>query len=266
MPYRDLPSTNAGYLKALAAAHTKWDGTAAAARLISQQQFDNYLDLTLPVAPALGSIYFRFKKETGESTGALARQTPLTTAVDTCRGLLRLTISHSIQTMNNAITRGALPRETRTLFQLPLESDRVPDLFTDADLLLWAQRIDDGEKARIEAGDTPIAWPSAAEVTALRDQFRNQASAQSTAKDATDREQGDVERLVPEVAAAVKDIWDTVEFNLRHEPTTAGLRRRAREWGLTYVPRPGEVPEGEAPPPAMTTQPASGTAPPANPA
>jgi hypothetical protein len=170
-------------------------------------------------------------------------QTPLTTALDATRGLLRLTISHFIQTLNNAITRGALPRETRTLFQLPLESDRVPDLFTDADLLLWSQRIADGEKARTDAGGPPIAWPSAAEVATVRAQFSTQAAAQSSAKDATDREQGHVERLLPEVAAAVKDLWDTVEFHLRHEPTPASLRRRAREWGITYATRPGETPD-----------------------
>src|ERR1043165_1652626 len=108
MPFRQLPSTNAGYLKALDAALTKWTGTVPPKRLISQEQFGQYLDLTPPVGDALGSIYFRFKKETGESTGALAAQTPLTTALDTTRGLLRLTLSHFIQTMNNAITRGAL--------------------------------------------------------------------------------------------------------------------------------------------------------------
>ncbi len=257
MPFRQLPSTNATYLQALDAAHAKWTGTAAPDRLISQEQFDKYLDLTPPAGGALGSIHFRFKKETGESTGALAAQTPLTSALDTTRGLLRLTISHFIQTMNNAITRGVLPRETRTTFQLPLESDRVPDLFTDADLLLWAQHIADGETARTAAGGTPIAWPAAAEVTALRDQFRTQSAAQSTAKDATDREQGDVERLLPGVAAAIKDLWDTIEFNLRHEPTTSGLRRRAREWGLTYATRPGETPD-EGTPPTNPTPPAPG--------
>ena len=250
MPYRDIPNSNAGILKAFDAAHTKRTNTKPADHLISGEQYTNYLDLTPPPEGQPGSTYFRFKKETGESAGALAAQTPLTTALDTTRGLLRLGISHFIQTFNNAITRGKLPRETRTLFQLPLESDRVPDLFTDADLLLWAQRIADGEKARTDAGGTPIAWPSAAEVTALRDQFRTQAAAQSTAKDATDREQGDVERLQPEALAAIKDMWDTVEFNLRHEPTNAGRRRRARQWGVIYATRPGETPDPEEPPPA----------------
>jgi hypothetical protein len=260
MPYRDFPQSNAGYLKALDAALTKWNGTAAAARLVSAEQFSGYLDLAAPPAGQPGSVHFRFKKELGESASALAAQTPLTTALDTTRGLLRLTISHFIQTLNNAITRSALPREARTLYQLPLESDRVPDLFTDADLLLWSQRIADGEKARTDAGGPPIAWPSAAEVATVRAQFSTQAAAQSSAKDATAREQGDVERLLPEVAAAVKDLWDTVEFHLRHEPTPASLRRRAREWGITYATRPGETPD-EGATPTNPTQPA-----PANPA
>ena len=100
MPFRQLPGTNAATLKAFDAAHTKWTGTAPAIRLISGEQLTNYLDLTPPPEGQPGSTYRRFKKETGESAGALAAQTPLTTTLDTTRGLLRLNISHFIQTFN----------------------------------------------------------------------------------------------------------------------------------------------------------------------
>lgn len=40
--------------------------------------------------------------------------------------------------------------------------------------------------------------------------------------------------------ALIKDIWDEVEF---------ALRRRAREWGVTYALRPGEPEETATPEP-----------------
>jgi len=261
MPYRLLPTSRDGASKALNAAHTKWTNTPEAAqRLISEDQFRRYLDLADPAAGQTGSVYFRFKKELGEAAGALAAQTPLTTALDGTRGLLRLHISHFIQTLNNAITRGVLPRETRTRFELAIDTDRVPETVTDADLLLWAQRVIDGEAARLASspGAAPIGWPSAADVAAARDEFRAAAGPQNAAKDRTDAEQADVEKLMPEVFAAIRDIWDTVEFHVRHEPSNPSRRRRARAWGVFYATRPGEQPDPEEP---GTTPTASGEPP-----
>jgi hypothetical protein len=61
----------------------------------------------------------------------------------------------------------------------------------------------------------------------------------------------------------VKDLWDTIEFHLRHEPTPAGLRRRAREWGITYATRPGETPDEGAAPAGGAEKPAGGAGSPA---
>ena len=61
--------------------------------------------------------------------------------------------------------------------------------------------------------------------------------------------------------AAIKDLWDTVEFNLRFE-TSNPNRRRARLWGIVYATRPGETPDPEDP-----TEPeqSNNPTPPANP-
>lgn len=47
----------------------------------------------------------------------------------------------------------------------------------------------------------------------------------------------------PTVDGVVKDLWDTIEFNLRAEDASS-LRRKAREWGVAY----DGVEEEEAPP------------------
>ena len=48
----------------------------------------------------------------------------------------------------------------------------------------------------------------------------------------------------PAVDDLIKDLWDTIEFNLRTEEPSS-LRRKAREWGVVY----DEADEAEPPPP-----------------
>ncbi len=74
-----------------------------------------------------------------------------------------------------------------------------------------------------------LAWPAAARIGQLRAEMISPTGTPSAAKDRTDEEQHDVQLLMPEVHAAIKDLCDTIEFDLRHEPTAPGLRRRARE-------------------------------------
>ena len=48
----------------------------------------------------------------------------------------------------------------------------------------------------------------------------------------------------PAVGDLIKDLWDTIEFNLRTEEPSS-LRRKAREWGVVY----DDDDEAELPPP-----------------
>ena len=45
----------------------------------------------------------------------------------------------------------------------------------------------------------------------------------------------------------IKDLWDTIEFNLRNEEASS-LRRKAREWGVVY----DDDDEAELPPTTPT--------------
>jgi len=84
-----------------------------------------------------------------------------------------------------------------------------------------------------------------------------QLALQTTAKDALESEQADVNLLRPEADRIILDVWDEVEFALRRlEPST--LRRRAREWGVFYALRPGEP---EEPTPADPDTPTTPTPP-----
>ena len=73
-------------------------------------------------------------------------------------------------------------------------------------------------------------------------QLQTNESAQSTAKDGYDLGQEELASQRPAVDLLIKDLWNTIEFNLRTETPTS-LRRKAREWGVVY-----DGDEEEAPP------------------
>ena len=80
---------------------------------------------------------------------------------------------------------------------------------------------------------TRVAWPALGEVNTAATALQNAVNLQSTAKDAYDLGQETVSDQRLPLDVVVKDLWDTVEFNLRTEDASS-LRRKAREWGVAY--------------------------------
>lgn len=256
MPFRHLPNSDAQRLAALDAAYKKWGTTAAGDRLITAAHFAS-LDLSNP-----NSLYSTFKKDVGESAAALAKQSTATGGVDRAYSALAQFVSHFIQTFNLAVARGVFPRSDRAYYGLDVSHSDVPPLVTQADITGWAQKVIDGEAARLadNPGATPMELPSAGEVAAALAALSPVDSAQSKAKDTYQKEQEDVATDRGPVDALITDVWDTIEFNLR---TLDGpsRRRRAREWGVIYLLRADEPPDpAPAPPPPPTgeTGPSSG--------
>jgi len=93
-----------------------------------------------------------------------------------------------------------------------------------------------------------MAMPSAAEIATAAAAYATSSATQSEKKDAFDTEQGQVAALRPAADKLIKDIWDHIEFTYRDEPGPS-KRRKCREWGLTYIARPGETPDPEEPAP-----------------
>lgn len=245
MPYRNLPASDAQRLAALNGALTKWNGTAAADRLLTAAHFAS-LDLTDP-----NSLHSVFKRDFGEAGAALSGQAHVSEDAITALAALVQVCSHFIQVFNFAVARGIFPRSDRAYYGLDVSHSDVPVMASYADADQWAARLIDGEAARLAAAPAPdmpataMSMPGAGEVAAARQALAEIRSRQSTAKDSYDKEQSDVETDRPAIDTFIADVWDTVEFRLR---TLDGpsRRRRAREWGVAYVTRPGEPPD---PPP-----------------
>lgn len=251
MPFRRLPFSRESRLTALEAARAKAAASSSGIILITNAHIAA-LDLQNPT-----SLHSRYKKECGEVAPARAAQVTATTLRDTLAHRAHLLVSKAIQNIQSAIETGDLPAIVRGHYQLPPNKDTLPDIVTPADVRLWAGHIIAGETARLatndpaQIGEGPLAWPTAAKISTIINQLDAAEAEQTRAKDRADIEDEQATALDAEVDAFIKDMWDTIEFNLRtHEAPS--LRRRAREWGVFYATRPGEVEETETPAPTPT--------------
>lgn len=244
MPSRDLPNTDVKRLQALEAAAAKAAATDPT-QLAFTAETKTQLDADLPL----------FLTEMQQRGTALSEQTEATQALTGQRRRLRMFSSHYLRVFNLAIEREAFAASDRGHYQLPTSQDSLPALTSEADLLLWSQRINAGEAARVAAGGAAMAFPSAAEVQAERDAYVALQADQTTKKDAFDAEAEDVETMREGIDDLIEDIWDEVEFTFRKQ-SPASLRNKAREYGVVYVSRPGETPEpGETPDPGEPPDP-----------
>ncbi len=237
MPTRSLPRTDDTRSTALNTCNLKWNATANPSdRLITAAQFST-LSLRIPL----------WTNARDAAAVLLHNQTTATATVNTTFANAERHISHFIQVFNLAVARGIFTPSDRTYYQLDASSDVLPPLDSSANVRLWAGRIATGEAARVLAGGTPMAMPSAAQVATAFAAFNSAEVIQTSAKTAYDVGQEAVSNQRPIVDPLILDLWDTIEYNLRaNDPTS--LRRKAREWGVTYDNDETEAPVPPVPP------------------
>ena len=236
MPFRQLPATDATRSQALASGLKKSTAVTGTARLINAD-----------TAARLVAFVPKWEKEIIERADALGKQTSVTTALNLAGDKLRTIVSHFIQVFQFGVARGVFSPSGRAVYDLSVNEETVPALASEADLLLWADRIIKGDARRVTNFSEPaMAMPSAADVDAALTAYNTELALQTAAKDSLESEQSDVNQLRPEADQLIRDVWDEVEFALRQLETTT-LRRRAREWGVFYALRPGEPEEPVTP-------------------
>lgn len=232
MPARRLPQTDDQRTDALNTCNLKYQATAAPARLISAGQFTT-----------LGASLSPWRGARDALGPLLAAQTSATAQCVNCLRDCARCNSHFIQVLNLAIERGVLAASVRAFYELPVGHAEVPAMTTVAEALQWAAKLNVGEVARLAAGGAALSWPTIAQVNAAAALLQTNEDLQSAAKDAYDLGQETVAGLRPNVDVVIKDLWDTIEYNLRADEPSS-LRRKAREWGVVYD---GEEEEEEPP-------------------
>ena len=220
---RKLPNSNIGRQKALSLAKAKQDSLPLGSLVLNPTTVTRLNDAVTGYDTALNSV--------AVAQANLSSNTPVK---DTAISNSRMYTSHFIQVFNLGVARGKYPAAHRAFYMLDVSSSAVPDLGTEADVLLWGQRLIEGDASRITAGGLPMANPDIAEVTTQRTTAGTAFTTQNTLTETLDLKQEIVEQVNPEADSLIKRIWDEVEAYYGEEETES-KRQNARLWGVVYV-------------------------------
>lgn len=172
---------------------------------------------------------------------ALSGQTEATILVNETRKMAGYYIADFIEAMQRAVRREKFLPSARAYYQLPVGESHIPELRTETEVLEWGKKVLDGEADRVAAGGAPITFPDVAEVELIFNTFKNANIQQAERKTEYDNAQRAVAASLEEVDKLILRIWNEIEtyFDEGDKPS---MRRKAREWGVVYVPSKGEVP------------------------
>jgi len=239
MPYRRMPVSIIDRTKVLEKTSEKATSTPADQWAISTE-----------TQTRLTTLYPAFRQEIAERQEQFAKQAEASEVENAQQVVLHRCVSHFFQVFNLAVERGVFSASDRLYYGLNASQSELPKLSTEQDLTTWALNLIMGEQKRTQQTDpeaadpVPMSNPSAAEVQTELMRYNELSSAQSAEKQAFDAENKDVLDMLPEIDELIRDIYDEVEFYYRKE-TPANRRKLAREWGVSYVSRPGEEPDDE---------------------
>jgi len=228
MPYRRLPNTDQARLRALQQALQKASEAEYSEQVLNYkmvneaQRFLNQFEMQV--------IQYRDNYENKVNANKKYRHLVQNA---------RMYISHFIQVLNLSVIRGEIKREQKELYKLDPETNIVPDLTTEEDLLTWGQNIIEGEQERTSMGGFPIYNPAINKVKVHYDIFREHLVNQKLHRQNTSRVQGNLEDLRKEADALILKIWNMVEEYYRDLLPYARLQH-CKAYGLIYYYRTGE--------------------------
>lgn len=233
MPTRRLPRTNPERDSALTNCKAKMDATAAAE-----------LPFSAAKAAKLATDQPAYHTLIVNANLAKSKQTSLSATLNPLRHAARLWVSHGYQALINACIREEFPNSVKNLYGLTLDAKGGPDLSSDSDINQAAITYNDGETARTASGGDPISFPSLANINLNIDAYRTAQQEQSNSKSAYDTAQENIAAANPNIDLLILQLWNSIEaeYDTGDKPS---MRRKAREWGVVYVPNAGEAPSAD---------------------
>ena len=229
MPYRRLPNTDSARLKSLKSAHERGKDLPPFKLAFSPTSYRR-IQSVLPGFE--GAIY--------EHRNALNIQSEKNKEYQKRLKKARLYISHFIQVVNMAITRGDLVPETRAFFGLDEEEKKVPSLNSEEEIIAWGKQLIDGEQKRRHIGMSPVTNPTIAVLKVHYDKFMEYHNYQQSLKNRSQRAQDLLNAKRTQVDGVIQQIWNEVENTFNDLPEEM-RREKASEYGLVYVFRKNEL-------------------------
>jgi hypothetical protein len=229
MPYRRLPNTDVARLKALKKAYQKGKELPPFKLAFSQSTFYKVQTFITNFETVI-----RLYKNTYTVSIAKSKEYP------SLYKKAKLYISHFIQVMNMAITRGDMLPSIRTFYGIDESDSKVPKMITESDVIKWGEQIIAGEAERLKKGMTPISNPTIAVVKVRFEQFMNSCRSKKINQKNNTRILNDVLNLRTQADEIILNVWNEVENYYAHLPEEQ-MREKAAEYGVSYVYRKNEL-------------------------
>lgn len=228
MPYRRLPNTDKARIAALEKA------VAMEHACDVEHQAASYK--TLNEARA---FVRRFKSAVEQSQYCYTTQAEANRRYQEHLKTARLYISHFIQVLNLAVVRNEVRKEHKLFYGLAPDDFAVPDLTSEKHILVWGERLIEGERERLSHGGAPIYNPTIAKVSVHYDIFKDAYREQQNYKLNTTRSQSGLDALREEADRIILDLWNQVEAYYAALPPAERLAR-CQTYGIVYYYRSGE--------------------------
>jgi hypothetical protein len=229
MPYRRLPNTDLARLRALRIAYEKGKELPPFELTFSQSTFQKVL-----------SNLHLFEKVVQESRQAFNIQVAKSKDYARLLKKSKLYMSHFIQVINMAITRGDMSPADRDYFGFGHDQSKVPSFGSEAEVIKWGDKLIQGETLRIKKGLTAVTNPSMAVVKVRYEDFMDAYKFQKILQKNLQRSQ---EKLIEQrkiVDTIITAIWNEVEESYKDLPDES-KRNHAKIYGVVYFFRKSEL-------------------------
>lgn len=228
MPYRRLPNTDQARIRAL---------KAAVDSSVKGGIFTNVL--THNTYHRAKELLERFSREVAVYKRCIAEQSPKkgNESYEAALKKARMYVSHFIQVLSMCIMRGEVARSKRQYYGLPENEDTVPNLFSEASVLEWGQKIIAGEQRRQGEGGVPIYNPTMGRVSVVFELFKEMYDRRHLLQTRTAEALANISNMRYEVDELIFEVWGEVEKSFASLSGDARIKKCA-EYGVIYYYRP----------------------------
>ena len=228
MPYRRLPKTDQARIRALKAAVESSVKGGVYTQVLTHNTYHRAKELLERFSREV-AVYKRCVAEQASKKGNEQYEAALKKA--------RMYVSHFIQVLSMSIMRGEIARAKRPYYGLPENEDTVPNLFSEASVLEWGQKVIAGEQRRQSEGGIPIYNPTMGRVSVVFEIFKEMYDRQHMLQTRTAEALANISNMRYGVDELIFEIWGEVEKTFSSLSGETRIKR-CSEYGVIYYYRP----------------------------
>ena len=228
MPYRRLPKTDQARIRALKAAVDSSVRGGIFTNVLTHNTYHRAKELLERFSREV-AVYKRCVTEQSSKKGNENYDAALKKA--------RMYVSHFIQVLSMCIMRGEVARSKRPYYGLPENEDTVPNLFSEASVLEWGQKIIAGEQRRQGEGGIPIYNPTMGRVSVVFEIFKEMYDRQHMLQTRTAEALANISNMRYDVDELIFEVWGEVEKSFASLSGEARIKK-CTEYGVIYYYRP----------------------------